>query len=109
MDSCKKRVASLDLFNNVDFSIIDRNKLITRYDEIKLKVEKEVIFDRHAVLPDIDGIRQAYIGVMSCQELLKLITNSDGGLPAAGSRNSTTIGHTVAWRRHGQRYPALVG
>ncbi|WP_170379171.1 AIPR family protein [Ruegeria atlantica] len=75
-----ERLKELDLFNQVNFEFLNKKKLTTRYDEIRLKIERTINFERHAAFPKIDGIRQAYIGLLKCEELVKLISNSDGEL-----------------------------
>lgn len=75
-----ERLRELDLFSEVNFQILNKEKLTTRYDEIRLKIERTVSFSRHSAFPMIDGIRQAYIGLLNCKDLIKLISNSDGEL-----------------------------
>lgn len=79
-NSVCNRLQTLNFFSEVRFDFVNKDRLTTRYDEIRLKIEREIIFDRHAVFPEIAGIRQAYIGLLSCRELLKMICNSDGEL-----------------------------
>ena len=79
-ESGSERLRALDLFSEVNFQVLNREKLTTRYDEIRLKIERTINFSRHAVFPMINGIRQAYIGLLNCKDLIKLISNSDGEL-----------------------------
>jgi len=76
----RNELMSLNLFSDVTFTFLDSNRLQDRYQEINLRVEKEVRINEYASLPQISGIRQAYIGVIPCIELVKLISNSDGKL-----------------------------
>ena len=71
---------SLNLFSKVEFDFIDNENIQTRYQETNLRVEKQIVINEYAALPEIKGITQSYIGVLPCQELIKIISNSDGNL-----------------------------
>ena len=72
----KADLSSLNRFSGVEFSFLDANLLQQRYQEINLKVEKEIQIDEYANLPAVLGIRQAYLGVLRCKELVKLLAAS---------------------------------
>ncbi|RYD14462.1 MAG: hypothetical protein EOP90_13715 [Lysobacteraceae bacterium] len=79
-ESGKKDLADLNIFSDVSFTFLDLDALQERYQEVNLRIEKEIQINEYASLPVIAGIRQAYIGVLPCIELVKLISNSDGRL-----------------------------
>ncbi|WP_343715137.1 AIPR family protein [Inquilinus sp.] len=79
----KEELLSLNLFSSVEFHFLDANRLQQRYQEVNLRIEKEVQINEYATLPSIAGIRQAYLGVMPCKEIVKLLSNSDGKLHKA--------------------------
>lgn len=68
------------LFSEVKFFPLDADKLKNMYKELKLKVVKEVTFDKHTILPSIVNVKEAYIGILPLIEYLKLITDADGNL-----------------------------
>jgi hypothetical protein len=68
------------LFSDVTFSFLDSGRLQERYQEVNLRIEREVLMTEFASLPQISGIRQAYLGLLPCKELIKLLSNSDGKL-----------------------------
>jgi hypothetical protein len=76
----KNDLNRLNLFSEIEFTFLDADGLQTRYQEVNLRVEKEVQINEYASLPSIRGIRQSYLGVLNCQELVKLLSNSDGRL-----------------------------
>ncbi|NIZ01619.1 AIPR family protein [Thalassospira lucentensis] len=76
----KDELLSLNLFSDVRFTFLDSNKLQERYQEVNLRIEREITINEYAALPPINGIRQAYLGVLPCKELIKLLSNSDGKL-----------------------------
>lgn len=78
-----QEIGAYNLFSDIKFQFIDADKLQERYQEVNLRIEKEVQINEYAALPPIKGIRQAYLGVLPCQELVKLLSNSDGKLHKA--------------------------
>jgi len=59
---------------------IDLEGLKKTYRELNNKIVREIIFDKHTILPQIGGVHAAYIGILPCREYLKLLTNDDGTL-----------------------------
>jgi hypothetical protein len=108
----------LRLFSEVEFHFIDSDRLQQRYQEVNLRVEREVSMNEFASLPQIPGIRQAYLGLLPCTELISLLSNSDGKLHKAIfnenvrdflSRNPVNdeIAETISSADHQSRLPAL--
>lgn len=79
----KDELEKMRLFSEVIFEFVDSDHLQQRYQEVNLRVEKEVSMNEFASLPQIPGIRQAYLGLLPCAELVKLLSNSDGKLHKA--------------------------
>ena len=80
IDEGVSELKKTDLFSEVKFSPIDIDAIKSIYKELKLKVTKEINFERHTILPPANGVREAYIGILPCKEYLKLITDGDGNL-----------------------------
>jgi hypothetical protein len=76
----REELNSYNIFSTVYFNFLDSNKLQERYQEINLRIEREVQINEYAALPHITGIRQAYLGVLPCKELVKLLSTADGKL-----------------------------
>lgn len=79
----REELIAYNLFSDVEFHFLDADKLQQRYQEINLRIEREVQINEYATLPTIKGIRQAYLGVLPCKELVRLLSNSDGKLHKA--------------------------
>lgn len=71
---------STNLFSDVKFFPIDAERLGTIYRELKRKVVREVTFDKYTILPQIDNVQEAYIGILPSTEYLKLICDEEGNL-----------------------------
>jgi hypothetical protein len=82
IDAGVNNLYATDLFESsgVDFIPIDGDHLKMIYKELKNKVDKQINFERHTIIPQIDGVSEAYIGILPCDEYLKLISSSDGSL-----------------------------
>ena len=83
VDACCNDLRGYNLFSDVTFTFLDSDSLQQRYQEVNLRIEREVQISEYASLPEIKGIKQAYLGVLPCKELIKLLSNSDGRLHKA--------------------------
>ena len=79
-DSGVAELKATNLFSDVKFFPVDAEKLGSMYRELKLKVVREVRFDKYTVLPPIESVEEAYIGVLPSKEYLKLICDDEGNL-----------------------------
>ena len=68
------------LFSSVVFTPMDLEGLKRTHRELNHKIVREIVFERHTILPQIGGVQAAYIGIVPCLEYLKLLTNEDGTL-----------------------------
>lgn len=65
------------LFQTINFFPVDAEHIERIYKEIKNKVTKEINFDKNTPLPRIEGVKEAYIGILPASEYFNLITDSD--------------------------------
>jgi hypothetical protein len=68
------------LFSKIEFIFYDAEKLKQAYREINRKTIKEVSFSNHVALPEIEGVRQAFVGSISAKEYISLISDEEGKL-----------------------------
>jgi hypothetical protein len=66
--------------SSVRFFPVDSQYLQNLCREIQNKIRRQIDFERHIVLPKIDGVQEAYLGILPCTEYLKLICTEDGTL-----------------------------
>jgi AIPR protein len=76
-DSVIKDLQDLTLFRKVDFEFIDAEKIQGLFRETKNAISTEINFPERTVLPELPGIEQAYLGLLSSLEYLKLIQNTN--------------------------------
>jgi cold shock CspA family protein len=79
-ESGKNDLSATHLFSSVAFSPLDAERLKALYRTLRNKVECEIVFDKHTILPQIPGVTEAYLGILPCNEYLKLITGEDGDI-----------------------------
>lgn len=80
IDNSIDRLKSLALCDEVVFEPIGSHKLKNLYRAYKKSIERTILFHEYTTLPKIAEVEQAFIGILSCGELLKLISDSDGNL-----------------------------
>jgi len=61
----------------IKFIPVDAEYLQNMCKEIGNKITTEINFERHTILPRIDKIQEAYIGILPCKEYLKLICSTE--------------------------------
>ncbi len=71
-------IKSSSLFSSADFVPIDANKLQQHYKDIRNRSEKEIDFRDHTILPQIETVAEAYLGIVNSSEFINLITDKDG-------------------------------
>jgi cold shock CspA family protein len=80
VDQGRKDLTDTGLFSSVEFVPLDSEGLKRLYREVHHKVEREIVFDKHTILPQIAGVEEAYIGIVPSTEYVKLICDDDASL-----------------------------
>lgn len=75
-----KLLESSNLFSSTSFQFIDAEYIKTTYRGLSNKVTKQILFEKHTILPKITGVKRAFIGILPCKEYLNLICDQDGKL-----------------------------
>ena len=74
------RLLALNLFSEVRANPLDADMLKSIYRELERAVVKRVELSRSAVFPRINGVDQAYIGLLPGNEFISLVSTDDGDL-----------------------------
>lgn len=67
-------------FSAVNFFPYDSEKIITTYKELKKKVSRSFAMEKKVTFPPIDGVKQAFLGLVKCKEFVSILTDSDGNM-----------------------------
>ncbi|MDH6198962.1 hypothetical protein M2272_005626 [Mycobacterium frederiksbergense] len=78
--SAIQRLEGLSLFRDVSFECIGARELQDLYRKARETVEAEFQFGSQVLLPEMPGVEQAYIGIVSADEYLQLITDDSGSV-----------------------------
>lgn len=79
-DSYVSSLESKHIFERVEFFPIDGARLQKLYFQTKNAVKVGVRFPNNIAFPPIDGVREAYLGVLSVSEYLKLVVDENGAV-----------------------------
>lgn len=71
------RLGGLDLFSSVRCEGVDRSKLQQLYRSATSAATATVEFASKVTLPKIEGVQQAYLGVLPARELMKLLSDNE--------------------------------
>lgn len=65
-------------FSQITFYPYDSEKIIVTYKELKKKVIKSFQMDKRVTFPTIDGVKQAFMGIVKCRDFVSILKDSDG-------------------------------
>lgn len=68
------------VFDEITFNIYDANKIVSICRSIRNSVRKTIDMIDCAILPNINNVSEAYIGIVRCKDYINLITNEDGAI-----------------------------
>lgn len=80
IDYEKKNLENRNIFANVIFHPIDNKDIQILYREIRNKIDRCIEFERHVIMPTIENVEEAYLGILPCKEYLRLITDDEANL-----------------------------
>ena len=79
VDQGKKDLQQTNLFSNVEFIPLDAEALRRIHRELHGNINREINFEKHVILPQMEGVPASYIGIVPCLEYLKLICDDEDG------------------------------
>ena len=73
-------VEETELFDKVFFKALGARDLSTAYRKTKESVSTTINFNNRITMPEINGISQAYIGLLPYKEFYKIVSDDEGSL-----------------------------
>lgn len=73
-----REIGDINIFENISIDPLGASDIQRLYNETKNKLQVTVNFQNRITLPDIEGISEAYLGVIPFVEYLKLIQDENG-------------------------------
>ncbi len=80
VDGRRGRLLDTGLFSSVEFEAWGADQVQAAYQRSKNNVTVEFSFANKVLLPEIDGVAEAYFGVLPVKEYLSLITDHSGNI-----------------------------
>lgn len=77
IDSGKKEIETIGIFDDVVITPSGATEIQKLYHETKNKLSTTITFQNRITLPDIDGVKEAYLGVIPFHEFIKLIQDEN--------------------------------
>ena len=83
IEDIEGQLDELNFFSKIKFTPIDADRLATIYRELNNSISREIIIAKNVAFPpEIQGIKEAYLGLVRMGEYMKLVTDQDGVLQA---------------------------
>ncbi len=79
IDQGKGDLQRTRLFSNIEFVPLDADGLKRLRRELHGKINREINFEKHVILPQMEDVPASYIGIVPCLEYLKLICDDEEG------------------------------
>lgn len=76
----RQNIEQLNYFSAVEYIPIDASHLQTIYKEINNSITRQVSIPKIVAFPEINGVIQAYLGLITSGKFIKLITDDSGNL-----------------------------
>jgi hypothetical protein len=73
-------LTSLRLFRDVEFVPVGADEIQRLYSQTKNAISREFVFSDRTVIPEIPGVDEAYLGLLSASEFLRLIQDDSGSI-----------------------------
>jgi hypothetical protein len=65
------------MFSKVHFVPVGADQLHRLYRQTKSAIDREFVFDKKVVVPEVSGVTAAYLGFLPAKDLLKLVCDED--------------------------------
>lgn len=69
-----------NVFREVSFTPVGADNLQVLYNETKNSIAREFQFPNRTPIPDVDGVKEAYLGFLSAKTFLSIIEDEDGDI-----------------------------
>lgn len=80
IDSGREDLESTNLFGNVEINPIGAKELALYYRKTKESVSTTINFSNRITIPEINGISEAYIGLIPFEEFIKIVSSEEQNL-----------------------------
>ncbi|PAD42310.1 hypothetical protein CHH54_12675 [Bacillus sp. 7520-S] len=78
--SVRKSIEAQNIFQEIDVVPVDAESLREMYQNLETKLTSKIEFPKRVLLPEVEGISEAYIGYIQVEEYLNLIEDEEHNL-----------------------------
>jgi len=79
-ENAKSKLSKMKLFKSVSYFPLGLDEIQKLYRSTKGKITAEIVFSNKITLPEINGIKESYFGILSFNEFRKLIIDEQDNL-----------------------------
>lgn len=72
-DRILEKIKKQRVFGNIEFQYLDYNDIQDSYKKIGQKISRKFDFPSRTLIPDIEGVKEAYIGLVPAKTIINLI------------------------------------
>ncbi|MCQ2595677.1 MAG: AIPR family protein [Treponemataceae bacterium] len=80
IDNIKKRIIEENLFSDCKIELVDSSSLQKKYTKLTQKITNTIEFKNKITLPAIEGVKEAFLGLVNAKTIISLITDEQGNL-----------------------------
>jgi hypothetical protein len=80
IENIRAEINYLDIFNEIDFHPIGAIEVQDLYRNTKEEVSVTIEFNERVLLPEINGVSEAYLGILPIEEFMKLIIDESSNI-----------------------------
>ncbi len=78
IDGVTNVIKDQNIFSSVNFKLIDAASIQTMYKKLGQSITRSFEFDNKIVLPETNGVREAYVGLVDGNTVVQLMSSDDG-------------------------------
>jgi hypothetical protein len=78
--SVQNDLTDLGVFRDVSFTAVGADVLQTLYNETKNSIRREFLFPNRTPIPEVKGVKEAYLGFVAAPTFLRIIEDEDGDI-----------------------------
>lgn len=86
-EASKETLTSYNLFESIEHNILGANELGKLYRKSKNPISAQFVFSNKITLPEVEGIDEAYYGVLPLSEFKKLLVDDNGHIKSVFDDN----------------------
>ena len=80
IENIKQRIENENLFSECKIELVDSSSLQSKYTKLSQKISNNIEFKDKVTLPEISGVKEAFLGMIDAKTIISLISDENGNL-----------------------------